>query len=324
MLLIPVLVTCTISHRYLTLYIAQPEDLTFLTLCSHPKSCVQLKNSYSSYSYSLLVARRALTLPLPFATKNRSVIPSLSGKSLPFRRSWSVWAYGENPAWMDVTHHIPNIWKINVPHQLRELLWKEINGSLPLGNSWTTRIQIGQPCPCNNATIDYRHVWVSPRCKTTNGLRAIKCRCGATVSLAHIWKGCTSYDMSPFRETARALIKKVVYLDAPTTDPDRWMSGDMWFPLISLRTLEHGPAYDERERKILGPSRKAREWIMGAMLWFTWRMRMKESHSPTMVFTPRNDDYIDPLREKCNEYKPTAKELRYTTKGNLRARRQRN
>ena len=245
--------------------------------------------------------------------KNRSISPSLGVKSLPFRRSWSEWAYGENDAWMDVTHHIPNIWKINVPQQLKELLWKEINGSLPLGHSWTSRVRLGQLCPCNNNVVDYRHVWISPRCDATNGLRAVHCRCGATVSLAHIWKGCTSYDMSPFRETARTLIKKIVYLDTPTTDPDRWMSGDMWFPLISLKSLEHGPAYEEQQRRVLGPSRKAREWIMGAMLWFTWRMRMKESHSSTMVFDPRNSDYDDPLLEKCNEYKPSAKEMRYAT-----------
>ena len=241
----------------------------------------------------------------------QSVLPSLCDKSLPFRLSWNEWAIGENGAWMDVTHHIPNIWTINVPPQLRELMWKEINGSLPLGNSWSSRIQIGQLCPCNDTVVDYRHVWVSPRCDATNGLRAIKCRCGSTVSLAHIWKGCASYDMAPFREAARTLIKGVVYLDTPTTDPDRWMSGDMWYPLLSLRSLEHGPAYDEKARRILGPSRKAREWIMGAMLWFTWRMRMKESHSSSMMFTPRDADYINPLLEKCKEYQPTAKERRY-------------
>ena len=245
--------------------------------------------------------------------KYKSVIPTHGSKSLPFRRLWSEWAAGENDAWMDVTHHIPNVWKINVPHQLKELLWKEINGSLPLGNSWSSRVKIGQSCPCNDAVVDYRHVWVSPRCENTNGLRAIKCRCGTTVSLAHIWKGCTSYNMSPFREAARELIKKVVYLDTPTTDPDRWMSGDMWFPLLALRSLEHGPAYDEKTRWILGPSRRAREWIMGAMLWFTWRMRMKESHSSTMIFTPGNKDYIEPLIDKCTEYKPSAKEKRFAS-----------
>ena len=246
--------------------------------------------------------------------KERTIFPALGNKSATFRRSWSEWASGESRAWLDVTHHIPNIWKINIPTQLRELLWKEINGSLPLGNSWMSRIQIGRLCPCNDSIVDYSHVWISPRCENTNGLRATICRCGATVSLAHIWKGCPSYNMSPFREKTRGLVKNLVYLDTPTTDPDRWMSGDMWFPLIALQSLERGPIYDDKTKKILGPSRKAREWIMGAMLWFTWRMRMKESHSSSMVFSPSNTDYTDALLERCAEYKPSAKETRYASK----------
>ena len=151
---------------------------------------------------------------------NNPVGPSLRVKFAEFRYAWSLWASGECAAWLDVTNHIPNIWVINILVQLKELLWKEINSSLPLGNAWTSKVKLGQVCPCNSSVIEYWHVWISPRCEHTNGLRAIKCRCGATVSLAHIWKGCSQYDMSPFREVARKLIKKVVYLDTPTTDPD--------------------------------------------------------------------------------------------------------
>ena len=120
--------------------------------------------------------------------------------------------------------------------------------------------------------------------------------------------------MSPFREITRSLIRGVVYLDTPTMDPDRWMAGNMWFPLIALKSLEKGPMYDENAKKVLGPSRKAREWIMGSMLWFTWRMRMKEAHSTSMIFTPRDKDYTDPLLEKCKEYKPSAKETRFAAR----------
>ena len=245
---------------------------------------------------------------------HHSISPSLRDKSASFRYAWSLWASGECDAWLDITHHIPNIWVLNVPAQLKELLWKEINGSLPLGNMWTSKVKLGQTCPCNGETIEYRHVWISPRCEHTNGLRAIKCRCSTTVSLAHIWKGCSRYDMSPFREVARKLIKKVVYLDTPTTDLDRWMSGDMWFPLIALRSLERGPTYDDLTKRILGPSRKAREWIMGSMLWFTWRMRMKESHSSSMVFSPGNDDFKNALIERCSEYAPAANESRFAAR----------
>ena len=56
---------------------------------------------------------------------------------------------------------------------------------------------------------------------------------------------------------------------------------------------------------------------MGSMLWFTWRMRMKESHSSSMVFSPRNEDYKAALIERCSEYKASAKETRYATRRNL-------
>ena len=88
----------------------------------------------------------------------------------------------------------------------------------------------------------------------------------------------------------------------------------MWFPLIALKSLEKGPTYDEASRRILGPSRKTREWIMGSMLWYTWRMRMKESHSSSMVFSPRNNDFIDALISKCSEYTPTANESRFAAR----------
>ena len=181
-------------------------------------------------------------------------------------------------------------------------------------STWMSRTKVGQICPCNGKVVEYRHIWILPRCEHTNGLRAMKCRCGDTVSLAHIWKGCAQYDMSPFWETACKLIKEVVYIDTLTTDPDRWMSGDMWFPLIALKSMEKGPTYNKATRKILGPSRKACEWIMGSLLWFTWRMRMKESHSSSMVFSPRNKEYEDALIERCSEYKVSAKEARFATR----------
>ena len=87
--------------------------------------------------------------------RSHPVGPSLRVKSTEFRYAWGLWASGECEAWLDVAHHIPNIWVINIPVQLKELLWKEINGSLPLGNAWTSKIKLGQTCPCNGGTIEY-------------------------------------------------------------------------------------------------------------------------------------------------------------------------
>ena len=41
---------------------------------------------------------------------------------------------------------------------------------------------------------------------------------------------------------------------------------------------------------------------------------MKESHSSSMVFSPRNDDFIDALVKKCSEYTPTASESRFAAR----------
>ena len=241
------------------------------------------------------------------------VHPSLDTKSLPFRSHWSDWASEFSPDWLDVTHHIPNLWKINIPHQLRELLWKYIHDSLPLGRSWATKHKLGSCCLCNNSIINYPHVWIKPCCEYTISLHAIKCRCGTTLSLPHIWKGCSAYDMDPFRSLLHQKLTTLVYLFAPTTDPDRWLSGDMWFPLITLHSLELSPSTPNLDQKVLGPSRKAQEWAMGAFLWFTWHMRMKEAHSSSMHFSPRLKEFQDVLVAYMDEYTPSAKELQYAS-----------
>ena len=89
------------------------------------------------------------------------------------------------------------------------------------------------------------------------------------------------------------------------------MGGDMWFPLIALRPLELGPDLDEKQRRVLAPSRKAREWAMGSLLWFTWRMRMKEVHSSSMVFSPRAPEFLTALSSFMDDYSPSKNELRF-------------
>ena len=237
--------------------------------------------------------------------------PLLDDKSSDLRSRWTDWASGFSSSWLDAAHHLPDIWKINVPTQLRELLWKEINSSLPLGRSWASRLKLSDPCPCNGSPVNYIHIWMRPRCVHTNGQRAIRCRCGSHLSLSHIWKGCHSYDMGPFRDLLENKLRSLVYLTTPTTSPDRWMGGDMWFPLVALRPLELSPDFSEKQRRVLAPSRRAREWAMGSFLWFTWRMRMKEAHSSSMVFSPRAPEFLTALSSFMDEYSPSTNELRF-------------
>ena len=88
----------------------------------------------------------------------------------------------------------------------------------------------------------------------------------------------------------------------------------MWFLLLSLRSLELGPEVSEHDRKILGHSRKAQEWAMGSLLWFTWRMRMKEVHSQSMNFSPHDMDFQLALTAYMDEYKPSLKEMKYASR----------
>src|SRR5258706_10922655 len=123
--------------------------------------------------------------------------------------------------------------------------------------------------------------------------------------------------MDPFYSILCKKFRSLVYLITPTTNPDVWFSGDMWFPLLSLRSLELGPEITDHDRKILGHSRKAREWAMGSLLWFTWRMRMKEVHSWSMNFSPHDKDFQSALTAYMDEYKPSPKELKYAYKDRI-------
>ena len=237
--------------------------------------------------------------------------PLMHDKSFDICSQWQDWAIGFSSGWLDASHHLPNVWKVNIPTQLRELLWKEINRSLPLGHSWASKVKLGAPCPCDGSPINYVHIWVCPQCKHTNGQRAIRCRCGSSLSLSHIWKGCCSYNMDPFRVLLQEKLCSLVYLTTTTTSPDLWMAGDMWFPLVALRSLELGPDLDDMHKRILTPSCKAREWAMGSFLWFTWRMRMKEVHSSSMVFSPCASEFLTALSDFMNEYIPSKNELRF-------------
>src|SRR5258706_8266560 len=252
--------------------------------------------------------------------------PAMGDKSTAFCHRWSAWASGFSLGWMEITHHIPNLWKVNIPTQLRELLWKEINASLPLGCAWASKVKWGQCCPCNEHVLDLgqicasnrhaldmHHVWVWPRCETSTGLHANCCRCGTTLTLAHVWKGCPSYDMEPFYSLLKKKFRSLVYLDSPTTNPDGWMSGDMWFPLLSLRSLELGPEVSEVNWKIVGHSRKAREWAIGSILWFILHILMKEVHSQSMSFSPHDKDFQVALTSYIDEYEPSLQEVKYAS-----------
>jgi len=93
--------------------------------------------------------------------------PFANPKFAPFFSSWSSWMALHFLADLDPVTHVPLLWRVNVLVGLRELLYKHVSSSLPIGDSWHSKLALGQTC-----------------------------RCGATLSLDHVWHSCPSYDLS--------------------------------------------------------------------------------------------------------------------------------
>ena len=157
---------------------------------------------------------------------------------------------------LDPAEHAPLIWKINIPVGLRELLHKRIFSSLPIGDSWHSKLTLGQTC------------W-----------------CGATLSLEHIWASCPSYDLRSCQLILHEHFRLLHPSTSPSTQPWLWPS-PTWFPLFSLRSLDNMPSTDPAHWRVLGRSRSKREWVLGSFLWFIWKHCMKEVHDSSYRFIP--------------------------------------
>ena len=180
----------------------------------------------------------------------------LSPKFASFSSSWSSYMLRAFSARLDPTEHAPLIWKVNIPVGLRELLHKQILSSLPIGDSWHGKLTLGQVC-----------------------------RCGATLSLEHIWASCPSYDLRSCQFVLHEHFLSLHPGTSPSAQPWLWPS-PVWFPLLSLKSLDNMPGIDPANRRTLGKSRSKREWALGSFLWFIWKHRMKEVHDSSYRFIP--------------------------------------
>jgi len=75
---------------------------------------------------------------------------------------------------LDAGLHAPRVWKLNIPTRLRELLWKDITRSLPIGATWFGTMERGRTCSC-----------------------------GAELTLLHVWTSCETHDLTPLLQTLR-------------------------------------------------------------------------------------------------------------------------
>jgi len=203
--------------------------------------------------------------PLDFLTKlvvRHSVPPPTN--TLRFTRfsdRWVVAMGGLFGVVLDPGLYVSNVWRINIPFQLREVLWREINGNQVLGSSYHGKSDLGR-----------------------------KCRCGSTMSLDHILLGCYRYDLSPLQVVLRRHLAKVSpSVFCRSLWPDEWHPSP-WYPLLALRRVERNAARPTKTLKnpgkALSSSRPQREWLIGTYFWNLWRWRMKEIHDTSFWFIP--------------------------------------
>ena len=182
--------------------------------------------------------------------------PFFSPKFVSFSSSWSSYMLRSFSARLDPAEHVPLIWKINIPVGLHELLHKRITSSLPIGDTWHGKLTLRQTC-----------------------------RCGATLSLGHIWASCPSYDLWSCQMVLHDHFLSLHPSASPSAQPWLWPS-PTWFPLLSFRSLDNMPNIDPAHQRVLGKSCSRREWMLGSFLWFIWKHCMKEVHDSSYRFIP--------------------------------------
>ena len=156
--------------------------------------------------------------------------------------------------YLNATLYVPQVWKLHVPEGFQELLWKAMNGSVPVGKVYFGPSDMGQICPC-----------------------------GAVLSLDHILVGCRVYDLSYLEECLMDQLARVsLTLYVKTLWPLEWRPF-LWFPLLALKHIETGVVcpslWYPKPDSTLSSSRRNREWLIGSYFWFVWKACMREIHA---------------------------------------------
>jgi len=178
--------------------------------------------------------------------------PLHTWKASGFADRWAVAMFGLFGKVLDVGIYFSNIWSINIPTGLREVLWKDALSSLPFY------------CPD----------WVSVKA-------SFVCGCGVHLSLAHILTRCGLYDLSPLTASLAERLKAVSppLFGLRSLRPDEWHPSP-WFPLIALKAVEYRAVRPTKEcpkpSRALADSHSQQEWAIGMFFWFVWKKRMKE------------------------------------------------
>jgi len=168
-------------------------------------------------------------------------LPLSEAKCAPFLEAWAACLLDMTGTALDTGLHAPRMWKLNIPTRLRELLWKDMTRSLPIGATWFGPMEHGRTCSC-----------------------------GAKLTLTHVWTSCNTHDLAPLLQTLRDRLPALPPAAPAWTHP--------WYPLLALPELECARWVGKKAAKELRKSRPEHEWAIGSYLWLLWTNRMKEVH----------------------------------------------
>ena len=186
--------------------------------------------------------------------------PIISHHISSFSDHWMVLMWFSFSTRVDLGAHIPHIWRLNAPPGFKELFWKHMFDSLPIGLSRRANQQLGLVyCPCGTAD---------------------------PVNLYHIFRGCPHFPVSLLFDDV--LCPAVIacapqHESHPSVDPHRWYER-WWFPVLCLKRLASCGTSKEECSSICKSVRK-REWVVSSFFWILWCHRMKQAHEPDYFFS---------------------------------------
>jgi len=217
--------------------------------------------------FAPVLCHQPLDYLMKLVVRHRIPVPTGTTKFERFSDRWTVGLGNMFGVALDPRKHVGNIWHLCIPEGLKEVLWKEMNGTQVLGTRYfgtaNRKSDMGQVCPC-----------------------------GQGMSLGHILIGCTKYDLRPLCSLLLDALRGVSPMTTfKTLQLDEW-GFSPWYPLLALQALEDTalPIFKGRKKilKELRASRPKREWIIGNYYWALWKWCMKEIHDDRFKFVPQS------------------------------------
>ena len=219
----------------------------------------QLKVPLGWIDYAPILNHQSLSF-ITSALVSNCPSPIISRRISGFSDRWTILMWFSFSTRVDLGAHIPYVWRLNAPPGFKELVWKHMFDSLPIGLSRCASLQLGLVyCPCDN---------------------------GAPLDLYHMFHGCSHFPVSSLFDNV--LCPTVIacapqHASHPSVDPHRWHNR-WWFPVLCLKRLALCGSSKSEYSSLCRTIRK-REWIISSFFWVLWRHRMRQAHKPDYFFS---------------------------------------